>query len=482
MRLAFIGALMVAVTGCGTLPGYEGRVNERRGLLGMSGSSVVTYDEHLAAQQKVVYKPRLVSVTPELLHHDMKVSAAELRRPPTGNPAAPERESYRLGVGDLIKVIVYGYPELNNPGFASGAGVRAGTGPGVDSGSGPPGRAGESAGNPGPMLAWLVERDTAGGPALAPSPLIESDGVRATKGGFVRGQPVSADGTIYVPHVGQVEARGRTLAELRQAVSRRLAGVITQPAVDIQMLQYRSKYVYVSVEEAAPCAVPVTDVELTVLEALNQCDTLALLARESADVQRYARQDEDKTAISPEDERRIRTVGVDSVILFRDGRMRRLNLNELYAKGETVSLQPGDRLRIDDHNDQVFMVGEFRIQRAVPYSSGGISLIDAIADAGGVVPESGEAQTVYVLRDFVHERAVDAGDSDDNAIIVRPKVYKVDLDSPQGFILATRFRLNPRDVVFAASAPLVPFNRAIDELVPELDDLLDNLLILTDND
>ncbi|WP_184947387.1 polysaccharide biosynthesis/export family protein [Salinisphaera orenii] len=475
---------MAAVTGCGTLPGYEGRVNERRGVLGMSGSSVVTYDEYLASQQNVIYEPRLVSVTPELLHHDMKVSAAELRRPPTDNPDAGEHQSYRLGTGDIVKVVVYGYPELNNPGFSSGPGVRGGTSArsGGAAGQRGGGGTGQSSAGAAPMLAWLVEQDTAGGAALAPSPLIDSDGARAPKGGFVQGQPVSADGTIYVPHVGPVEARGRTLSELRQAVSRRLSGVITQPAVDIQMLQYRSKYVYVSVEEAPPCAVPVTDVELTALDALTRCDTLALLAGQSADIQRYARQDEDRTGVSPEDQRRIRTVGVDSVLLFRDGRMQRLNLNKLYAKGETVSLQPGDRLRIDDHNDQVFMVGEFRIQRAVPYSSGGISLIDAIADAGGVVPESGEAQTVYVLRDFVHDRVADHGEGDDSSIIVRPKVYAVDLDSPQGFILATHFRLNPRDVVFAASAPLMPFNRAIDELVPELDDLLDNLLILTNDD
>jgi polysaccharide export outer membrane protein len=185
--------------------------------------------------------------------------------------------------------------------------------------------------------------------------------------------------------------------------------------------------------------VPFTDVTLTVLEALDQCDSLG--TKEGGGV------------------------GVQNVILIRDGESTPLDLNQIYATGRPVPLQPGDRLLIDDSANRIFMVGEFSKQTALPYSTGGMSLSDAMADAGGVNLGSANTSAIYVVRGFVDSQpARDGGVK----TVLRPNIYKLDASDVSGLLLANQFELKPRDVVFAAPASLVNFNRALALILPSL--------------
>ncbi|ROO32512.1 hypothetical protein SAHL_04965 [Salinisphaera orenii YIM 95161] len=375
------------LTAC-ALPGYRSDISDTGHWYEFGSDEERSYPE--VPEEEIDYDPRVVSITPSLLkrqarERDNNTLTAEQQQ----ITAAPSTiENYTIGPGDVLKVIVFGQPDLTNPTGSSGS----------------------------------------------------SDGMQ--------GQLVSADGTIYFPYAGEVDAGGMTIQELRRELSQRLAGYIREPQVDVRVVQYRSQRVFISGDIVKPCTVPITDVTLTVLQALDQCDTLA--SKEGGGV------------------------GVQNVVLIRNGESTPLDLNEIYSSGKPIPLRPGDRLLVDDSANRVFMVGEFTEQMALPYSTGGMSLSDAIADAGGVNLETADTSSIYVIRGFVsEEEGADGGVQTK----VRPTVFKLDASSVGGFLLANRFTLEPRDVVFAAPASLVNFNRALALITPSLDVLFRSYLL-----
>ncbi|KEZ78796.1 polysaccharide export protein [Salinisphaera hydrothermalis C41B8] len=120
------------------------------------------------------------------------------------------------------------------------------------------------------------------------------------------------------------------------------------------------------------------------------------------------------------------------------------------------------------------MVGEFSKQMALPYSTGGMSLNDAIADAGGVSLDSANTSAIYVIRGLTDETSVN---SESGQTISRPTVYRLNANSPVGLVLANQFELKPRDIVYAAPASLVNFNRAFAQITPALNTIFQTLLI-----
>ncbi|WP_348766067.1 polysaccharide biosynthesis/export family protein [uncultured Salinisphaera sp.] len=382
MRWAVAGLLatgVLATTGC-ALPGYSSDAMDSGSWYNFGGNdSAATYDEELS-KQEIDYEPRVLQITPWLIRHQQEIAASK----PLGeaqqrvSTAPTEVMNYTIGPGDVLQVIVFGHPELTNP-----AGV--------------------------------------------------------TNNEGIQGQLVSADGNIYYPYVGEVNVEGMTLKELRQRISKGLSRYIREPQVDVRVREYRSQRIYISGDIAKPCTVPFTDVTLTVLEALDQCDSLA--TKEGGGV------------------------GVQNVILIREGESTPLDLNEIYSSGRPVPLRPGDRLLIDDSANRIFMVGEFSKQTALPYSTGGMSLSDAMADAGGVRLDSADTSAIYVIRGFV-----DSQPSRDGGVktVMRPNIYKLDASKVSGLLLANQFELQPRDVVFAAPASFVNFNRALALILPSL--------------
>ncbi|AWN17526.1 Polysaccharide export lipoprotein Wza [Salinisphaera sp. LB1] len=276
--------------------------------------------------------------------------------------------------------------------------------------------------------------------------------------GDIQGQLINANGKIYFPYVGEIKAAGRTTSDLRKVISQRLSSYIKDPQVDVRVMKYRSQHVYISGDVSKPCTVSITDITLNLLDALNQCQSLS--GSGSA-----ARGGNSSGASS---------VGVQNVVLVRNGHRTRLDLNQIYSAGRSVPLQANDHLLVDDSANRVFMVGEFSKQTALPYSTGGMSLNDAIADAGGVSLDSANTSAIYVIRGLTNGASVD---SDSGRTISRPTVYRLNANSPVGLVLANQFELKPRDIVYAAPASLVNFNRAFAQITPALNTIFQTLLI-----
>ncbi|MES1956034.1 polysaccharide biosynthesis/export family protein [Salinisphaera hydrothermalis] len=391
LGLAMLCFATTLLAGC-TLPGYSSNPVRGDSWYNFGSKGDTTFQDKLN-KEPVEYDARVVKITPALIKYQ-KSEAAKQKLPaaekaltaPSGN------HPYRIGVGDVLRVIVYGQDDLNNPGGSSNSG--------------------------------------------------DADG-----------QVVNSNGNIYYPYAGEIKVSGKTPTQVRRELTSKLSSVIRDPQVDVRVMKYQSQRVYISGDISKPCAVSLTNVTNTVLQALDQCDTLT--SGKSA------------SSAAP-------AAGVQNVVLIRNGKSTFLDLNQIYAAGNPVPLKAGDRLLVDDSANRVFMMGEFDKQQALPYSTGGMSLSDAISDAGGLDLNTANPKRIYVVRGFISDQSVVAGHL---KTVMRPNVYELNMSHVGGMLLANEFQLKPRDIVFAAPASLVNFNRALSQITPSLNVILQSLLL-----
>jgi polysaccharide biosynthesis/export protein len=270
------------------------------------------------------------------------------------------------------------------------------------------------------------------------------------------GRLVRSDGTVFYPFVGVSKVAGLTVEEVRTQFEGTLRKVLTDPQVDVRVVAYRSQRIVVTSDLGTSCIVPVTDKPVTVLDALGQCSvTNPTGAAQGA-------------------------VYYTTAILTRGERSQILDLAALYRGGGTeagtLMLKDGDRLHfVDNRAQRVFMLGEVKDQVALTMPVKGMSLADAIADAGGLSLATANAGRIYVIRGFVDEVQ-----NPDGSLHTRmePVVYQLNARSVDALLLADQFPLKPRDVVFVSSATLVNWNRALAQIIPSLNAIFQTAVII----
>jgi polysaccharide export outer membrane protein len=264
------------------------------------------------------------------------------------------------------------------------------------------------------------------------------------------GNPVDADGTMYYPHVGRIPVAGMTVNQVRALLTERLARVVKEPQLDVRIAAFRGKRVQVTGEVTAPTTVPITNVPLRVQDALAAAK-----------------------GFTPE-------ADFSRVTLSRAGKTYLLDLQAMYERGDFSQnwlLQDGDVVNVADRSgNKVFILGEARAQQSRVMIRGRMTLAEALMDPGGSVV-LGTALTGFELgasnpaRIYVIRGAYDA-----------PQIFHLDASSPDAFLLATEFPLQPRDVVFVSTYDLTRFSRVAAQLIPTLQLLLQTYDVVRRND
>ncbi|MEC7816896.1 MAG: polysaccharide export protein [Pseudomonadota bacterium] len=242
------------------------------------------------------------------------------------------------------------------------------------------------------------------------------------------GNWVHSDGTIFYPYVGKVKVAGLKVTEIRDILRERLAEYIESPQVDVTVAGFRSKRVYVTGEVKAPGTQSITNVPLTLLEAVSRAGGLTDMA--------------DWT----------------NVTLTRGDQTRQFSLRDLYQKGditENIVLRPNDIVHVA-RNDaaKVFVLGEVLDPQSINFGRSDITLADALTGAGGFAQATADASGVFVVR-----RAPEGSDKVAN-------VYQLNARNATALVLADQFLLQPRDIVYVTAAPIARWNRLIAQIVP----------------
>ena len=246
-----------------------------------------------------------------------------------------------------------------------------------------------------------------------------------------QGNVVREDGTIYYPFVGSINVSGRTALEIRDELALRLSAFIKDPQLDVRVAGYRSQRFFVAGAVTQPGTFPVTDIPLTLVDAINLAGGL----NESADL--------------------------FDVRLTRGGVSTTVPLYEILFEGEVAHnyrIRHGDVVHVaPNERRQVFVLGEVGKPQSLPVTNRPLSLTQALATVGGILETRADGRGVYVIR------GTDSPDSVD--------VYRLDVSQAWALALGDQFMLEPRDVVYVSAAPITRWNRWVANVLPSLQGL-----------
>jgi polysaccharide biosynthesis/export protein len=223
---------------------------------------------------------------------------------------------------------------------------------------------------------------------------------------------VSDEGTILIPFVGEIKVAGRTTGEIEVQIRQALRGKSQNPQVLVSIAEGLTNSVIIGGDIARPGRLVLP----TNRETLSE--VIALAGGNKGEIK----------------DLRVR--------LSRDNIVQEWRLSDVLENpGYDVRIYPADRITLIRAPRSFTVLGAPAQTSQFTFPAAKTSLIEAIAIAGGTNPNSGNARAIFVFR---VER--DAGGND------VPKVYHFNMMQASSYILAQKFEMKDKDVVYVGNA------------------------------
>lgn len=274
----------------------------------------------------------------------------------------------------------------------------------------------------------------AGAGGLFSSAVVAGSFTTGSKTATIPEQAVKSSGTISIPYAGEVQAAGRSTAQIQEDIVQALTGKAIQPQVLVSVVKSVSNTVTVTGEVVNGARVPLN------VKGDRLLDVIATAGGVRAPVS--------ETFIQ----------------LSRGQRTVRVAMEQVVANPrENIYLQPGDVLTLI-RDPQVFLAyGATGANAEIPFNASGITLATALVKAGGLQDARADPSGVFVLRyepEFIARKL-----RPDSPLVVRggltPIVYRLDLRDTNSLFVAQHFPIFNRDVVYVTNAPITDVQKAM---------------------
>lgn len=246
---------------------------------------------------------------------------------------------------------------------------------------------------------------------------------------------VDSGGFIFVPYAGRLRAAGSTPEGLRRLITTRLDEQTPDPQVVVRRVAGNGASVSIVGGAAAQGVYPIERPTRTLTGMVAQAGGIS---------------------IEPE---------VALVTVTRGNMTETAFLQDLYTSPHLdIALRDGDTIFIEQDTRNFTVLGATGTQTQVEFDKQVISAIEALAQVGGLNPNTANPTGVFVLRNEPQEVAAQVLNRTD-LVGAQRIVYVLDLTEPNGLFHARDFVIRNGDTIFVTEAPIVAFNRAIAALL-----------------
>ncbi len=223
---------------------------------------------------------------------------------------------------------------------------------------------------------------------------------------------VSDQGTISIPFVGQLYVRGRTIQEIETMLRQALRGKSQNPQVLVSIVEGLTNSVIIGGDVGQPGRLVLP----TNRETLS--DVIALAGGNKGEIR-------------------------DLVVrVARDETIQEWRLSDILDNpAQDIRVFPADRISLIAQPQTFSVLGAPGQSNQYPFPAAKMSLVEAIAMAGGADARSGNARAIFVFR--VNQ---------DEAGNERPFVYHFNMMNASSFVLAQKFALKDKDVIYVGNA------------------------------
>ena len=283
------------------------------------------------------------------------------------------------------------------------------------------GRVGSDTIQPGDILGITVYENV-------DDPLLGVEGAPAT---LLEEVQVDGAGFIFIPYAGRIRAAGNTPEAIRRVITNKLGEQTPDPQVEVRRAAGDGSTVSLIGSIGAQGVYPIERPTRTLS---------AMLARAGG------------VTIVPE---------IAQVTVIRGGQRGKIWFQDLYDHPSLdIALRPGDRILVEEDTRSFTALGATGGQAQVPFESQNLSLLEGIAQVGGLSPISADPTGVFVFRNEPAEVAAQVLRRNDLRGAQR-MVYVTDLTAPNGMFMARDFVIRDGDTIYVTEAPFTQWSKVI---------------------
>ncbi len=240
-------------------------------------------------------------------------------------------------------------------------------------------------------------------------------------------QRIDASGTISVPYAGEIQAAGRTVADVQRQIEEALQNRAIEPQVVINLVQSRSSEIAVLGDVNQPAKFEINESGERILDMIARAGGLA-------------------------------TPGIETyVTLERGGRQATVLFDYLIENPEeNIFVVPGDLIYVDRERRTYLAFGAAGLNGRFDFEEAGLSLGEALGKAGGLLDARADPAAVFLYRvvdkDSLVKVGVDATRFASNQV---PVVFRANLRDPAGFFAVQRFGMRDKDIIYVSNSESV---------------------------
>jgi len=246
-------------------------------------------------------------------------------------------------------------------------------------------------------------------------------------------QAVDHNGFVSIPYAGNVRAKGRTPAEVSQAIVEALKNRAIEPQAVVSLVEQRTSLISVLGEVNTPARFPASASGEHILDAITRAggpkgqgfDTWIMLERNN------------KRAIAP------------------FGAL-------VYEPQNNIFVHPDDTIYVYREPQTFVVFGASGQQGQFNFEAWRVSVAEGVAKGGGLNDSTADPASVFLYRGETREVATALGvDVARFPGPIVPVIYNVNFHDPSGYFLATKMQLRNKDVIYTSNAQSVEIAKAL---------------------